>query len=297
MVAERGSGLYTEIHLEIPSLLTDAVCNYIIETTGSGLVLEEEEGSDHTGIKFYLPGGDQTAFRDKLNAYLSSLVDMKAGLSLIPEIREKAIKAIEWEEAYRSSVQPLVVAGDIAIRPPWKDRPAGARYDLIIEPRMAFGTGSHESTRGCLVAIREKLRAGMRFLDVGCGSGILSILADRMGASYIKAVDTDVLAVENCGENFLINSVNAPHDIVHGSIAACRGDDPYDFVCVNIIKSTILDMLAELESLTAPGGYLVLAGLLDNDEPEMVDQLDASGLKEFEVAADGEWRTFTVRKT
>lgn len=289
-------GRYIEVSLSIPRETADAVCNFIIENICSGLVLEEEEQSDITGVKFYLPEDDTNDYSGLLQTYLTSLVKMDSGLIEVPAISEKKIRSAEWEEEYRQSVKPIVVADDVVIRPPWEDAPQTVRYDIIIEPRMAFGTGSHESTKGCLTAIRQELSPGGRFLDMGCGSGILSILADKMGASYIKAVDNDILAVQNCGENFLINDVKAAHDIVHGSIETCDSDQPYDFVCVNIIRETIVSMLERLNALVVDGGLLVLAGLLDQDETELSEQLTLRGLNTFRVIKDNEWRTFVVRK-
>jgi ribosomal protein L11 methyltransferase len=217
-------------------------------------------------------------------------------LDSLPDIKEKSIKSAEWEDEYRKSVKVTTVGDDVAIRPPWETVPENIKYDIIIEPKMAFGTGTHETTRGCLRAIRDDFEPGMRFLDLGCGSGILSILADKMKADYIKAVDYDILAVENCGENFLINNVATPHDIVHGSIEKCDNDKPYDFVCANIIKSTILEMIERLDKLTAPGGLLVLSGLLEQDERPILEGLKTLGLSKVAIYADNEWRTLTVHK-
>jgi len=287
---------YIEVSVNVPRNLCDAVCNFIIENICSGLVLEEEENCDHTCVKFYLPQSSRNDFDQKLSTYFSSLISMGESLTQMPEITEKQVKSVEWEQQYRESVKPTVVAGDVAIRPPWDAAPVGARYDIIIEPKMAFGTCTHESTRGCIEAIRKNLRPKMRFLDLGCGSGILSILADKMGAAYIKAVDYDTLATENCGENFLVNGLAAEHDIVHGSIESCLNDQPYDFVCANIIKSTILDMLDDINCLTAPGGFIVLAGLLEQDQTEISQKLMETGLDNFEIFDDNDWRLFVVRK-
>lgn len=286
---------YVEVSFEVPRNLSDAVCNFIIDNICTGLVLEEEDGSDAVGIKFYLPENARNDYDQKLSTYLSSLISMGESLTSMPRIDEKQVKSVEWEQQYRDSVRALTIAGDVAVRPPWEPPPAGTRYDIVIEPKMAFGTGTHESTRGCLMVIRECFKPETRFLDLGCGSGILSVLADKMGARYIKAIDYDLLAVENCGENFIVNDVQAEHAIVHGSIDACQNDEPYDFVCANIIKSTILDMLEDLKRLTAKDGCLVLAGLLEQDEMEVSEQLMKLGLEQFRVRDENEWRTFIVR--
>ncbi|HPI33495.1 MAG TPA: 50S ribosomal protein L11 methyltransferase, partial [candidate division Zixibacteria bacterium] len=204
------------------------------------------------------------------------------------EIRNRA-----WEEEYRRSVQPVVI-GDIVIRPPWAPAPIATPYDIVIEPKMAFGTGTHETTRSCLRIIRQHLQPGGRVLDLGCGSGILSILADKMGAGYIKAIDYDVTAIDNCRENFRRNAVAAPHDILFGSIGKCRGDRPYDLAVANIIKSTILEMLPRLVELTGRPGHLVLSGLLEQDVPEVAAGLDRLGAADRAVLPDNEWRTITI---
>lgn len=291
-----GPESYIEVSVNIPRNLCDAVCNFIIENICAGLVLEEEEESDETCVKFYLLESRRNDFDQKLSTYFSSLISMGESLTRMPRITERPVKSVEWEEQYRRSVKPILVAADVAVRPPWEAAPAGARFDIVIEPKMAFGTGTHESTRGCIKGIRDNFKDGMRFLDLGCGSGILSILADKMGAAYIKAVDNDLLAVENCGENFLVNNVKAAHDIVHGSMGCCLGDKPYDFVCANIIKSTILDMLEDIKRLTAPGGYVVLAGLLEQDEIEVSQKLMELSMVDYDTFDDNEWRLFVVRK-
>jgi ribosomal protein L11 methyltransferase len=285
---------YTEAKVEISRLLADAVCNFIVENISSGLILEEEKGSPVTRIIFYIPLNGKKEWRGLLTGYLSCLVDDSG--AIVPHIEERLIENVEWEKQYQRSVTPIHVGEDIVIRPPWCSAKSGVKYDIVIEPKMAFGTGRHETTRLCLKIARERFKPGMRFLDLGCGSGILSVLADRMGASFIKAIDNDLTAVENCRENFKVNQVRTPSEILLGSIEKVRGDLPYDFICANIIKSTILSMLSDLAALTADKGILVLSGLLDRDEDEVSARLDQAGLTTFSILRDNEWLTYAVGK-
>lgn len=285
---------YIEAKVSVPPELVDVVCDFIVEHVSSGLVLEEVEGAAETGILFYVPEQEQKDWRAEMRTFLSRLA-AEWGVS-VPSMTERIVESMKWEEEYRRSVQPVYIGDDIVIRPPWYSLAEPVRYEIIIEPKMAFGTGSHETTRSCLHIIRKHFRDGMRFLDVGCGSGILSILADRMNAGFIKAVDYDETAVENCRENFRLNQVKSPYELIHGSIETCRQDAPYDMVCANIIKETIVAIMNSLIALTREKGFLVLSGLLDKDEEEIENLLKKMKLSDYTILRDGEWSTFTVTK-
>ncbi len=123
------------------------------------------------------------------------------------------------------------------------------------------------------------------------------MLASQMGASYIKAIDYDLTAVNNCRENFEINRVETPHEIQFGSIDKCERDAPYDFVCANIIKSTILPILPRLIRLTLPDGILVLSGMLTQDESEVTAAVFENHESRFEILRDDKWLTYTVFKS
>jgi len=292
-MAEVKPETYIEARVEVPRELTDAVCNFIIDHIAGGLILEEEEGSDSTGIIFYVPGNDDREYKRLLTNYFSALNNV---LKDIPSIRERLIKNIDWIEKYKSLVGPVTITEDVVVRPTWSELAEKVPYEIIIEPKMAFGTGSHETTRSCLQLIRLHFKSGMRFLDLGTGSGILSILADKLGAAYIKAIDYDPIAVDNSRENFVINDVKAPHEIALGSIEKCEHDRPYEFVCANIIKSTILPVLSRLLELTAPGGKLVLSGLLNTDEKDIEAALHDLKQTAYTILHDNEWSTYLVTK-
>lgn len=284
---------YIEASVSVPRELCDAVCSFIVDNIAGGMILEEEEDSPLTGITFYVPESNGSSYKQKLTDYLGQVLSDRVAP---PEIHEKLVRNIEWVEQYKATVRPLRIADDVVIRPPWELTPAETKFDIVIEPKMAFGTGSHETTRSCLTVIRNQFRAGSRFLDLGTGSGILSILAAKMGANYIKAVDYDSVAVENCRENFAINQISSPYEILFGSIEKCDGDRPYDFVCANIIKSTILPVLPRLTDLTVVDGILVLSGLLAQDERDVSISLERLGQNRFEILHDNEWITYTMVK-
>ncbi|KAA3632751.1 MAG: 50S ribosomal protein L11 methyltransferase [Calditrichaeota bacterium] len=287
---------FIEASVEVPKNISDAVCNFIIENITSGLLLEEEEGLDTLVVKFYMPDDSDDNFRQKLSYYFQSLLELDDTIDEEPDLKERVVENIEWEDAYRESIKGVIVSDKLIVRPPWEEYSGEYEYDIVIEPKMAFGTGTHETTKSCLEIILKTFKKNKTFLDLGCGSGILSILADKMGAKSIKAIDYDMVSVENCFENFEMNDVACDYEVLHGSIELCESDEPYDYVCANIIKSTILTMLDKLNSLTKSGGTLVLSGLLDDDVEEIEEHLLKIGLSDYEVLADNEWRSFTIRK-
>ena len=163
---------YIEIRVDLPKRLTDAFCDFVVENLTTGLVLEDEEGSDQTGVIFYLPASE--AERAVLvDEFLADHVGETAGRSLM--IKRTTVEAASWIDRYRQSVELTRITDDLIVRPNWI-LATDDKYQLVLEPKMAFGTGSHATTRSSLQIIRDKFQPGSRFLDMGCGSGILSIL-------------------------------------------------------------------------------------------------------------------------
>ncbi len=293
-MTESSPSEYIEAKIVVPREDAEPVCDFITMNLSHGILLEEEEDSPVTGITFYIPDNNEADFRTGLRAFLEKVFAGRE--TKIPEIQEKNIKNIEWVEAYKSSVRLLWIGDDIVVRPTWDATKVDARYDITVEPKMAFGTGTHESTRSCMKAIRDNFKDGMSFLDFGCGSGILSILASKMGARSITALDTDITAIDNCRENFEINGVIANHDLQFGSLEKCAGHQPYNFVCANILKNVILPRLNRLVELTLPGGVLVLSGLLDVDEEELTLAITGLDQTNFDIIRDNQWLTYVIRK-
>ena len=115
------------------------------------MILEEEEGAETTGVIFYLAEGQHEDYRELLERYLKDILETGTNL---PNIREKTIKDVQWVDQYKQSVRPVLIADDIMVRPPWEDPAEGIIHDIVIEPKMAFGTGTHETTRSCVAALR-----------------------------------------------------------------------------------------------------------------------------------------------
>jgi len=285
---------YTEASISVPRDIHDAVCNFIIENYAGGLVIEDSIHPDKIIIRFYLPNGGEIEYQKKLISYINSIAP---GLNFkSSDINTSVIKNVSWEKEYRNSVKPTKI-GPVLIRPPWFEKGNGSDIDIIIEPKMAFGTGTHETTRLCIKELLKLVKPDSSVLDVGCGSGILSILAARLNARRIKGLDIDRVAVNNARDNAIVNNVSNMIEIEQGSVEKARDDDQYDIAVANIIKNTILNLYADINALVKPGGFIILSGLLIEDQPAIVEMLaDYNNIENHTIFRDGQWIAVTINK-
>jgi ribosomal protein L11 methyltransferase len=205
-----------------------------------------------------------------------------------PSVRAMRLREVEqrdwlgeWKKNWRA-----VEVGRFVVAPPWDEvEETGGRIVLRVEPGMAFGTGTHETTRLCLAAI-EKHFDGASFLDVGTGTGVLAIAAARLRpAARVEACDTDAAAVEIARENARLNGVGDRVDFRVGSVGATTA--AADFVCANLTADVIVPLLPALAAVTC--GRLVLSGILAEQSAWVLGSLRKLGVPAWRVEAAGEW--------
>lgn len=194
--------------------------------------------------------------------------------------------AIDAAESWRDHVHPVVVCDDLVVRPAWlapRNDPDPDVVEVVIEPGASFGLGDHPTTRLSAFAVWRLVRPGSRVLDVGCGSGVLSIIAGVFGARRVTAVDISAAAVDATLDNAVRNGVDDRIDAGTDPIDSLAG--PYDLVLANILAPTLVSMAGELKRLTASSGRLVISGVLEDEsrhrhvlealEPMVVDETSA----------------------
>ncbi len=219
-------------------------------------------------------------------AWAMQRLGQKLGIDVKTE--ETREKNEDWIDKYKSSIQPIAV-GDFYVRPQWEN-PAEGKIDIIINPALAFGSGHHETTFSCLQAINQYVNKYDRVLDVGCGSGILSIAAAKKGA-VVDICDTDEVAVESAQENFTLNSVDFRESWIGSAHNTTRH---YDVVTANIIADVLLMIDKALKARVKEGGILILSGIID----KYVDKVEER-YKEFatvEKIQNKEWYTLILKR-
>jgi ribosomal protein L11 methyltransferase len=223
------------------------------------------------------------------------------------EVRVRPLAEQDWANAWKASYRPLRIGRRFWIVPAWERESVQldpADLPIILDPSMAFGTGLHPSTQLCLMALEDVVRPGERVLDAGCGSGILSIAAARLGANQVDAFDIDPIAARATEENAALNDLPVPIHVIAGAgpddSAFWRDEDgthrAWDVILVNILPHVIIALLeAGLHGHLAPGGRLILAGIIEEREPEVRAALTGHGLKVIRKLAMGDWVSLVVQ--
>jgi ribosomal protein L11 methyltransferase len=227
-----------------------------------------------------------------------------------PTIRE--IAEADWANAWKQQYHRLRVGHRIVIVPVWeKYSPTPGEITIHLEPGMAFGTGLHPSTRLCLEKLEHHLRAGSSVLDVGTGSGVLAIAAAKLDARSVLALDADPVAVTVAEQNIEINKVSNLVTVRHGSLPggdavprhfipngtlALLDGGQFDLVLANILAPVINSMAPALAARTAPGGHLIVSGLIDSQEKDMVQVLQDLHLEIIGRTQEKDWVALVARK-
>ena len=232
-----------------------------------------------TGLLSYIALG---RFDDELSSGLEELVN-RFGLTYT----SNAIDKQNWNALWESNFEPVLVDDFVGVRANFHDSFSGAvEHDIIITPKMSFGTGHHGTTYSVMQLMRGIDFTNKSVFDFGTGTGLLAILAHKLGAGYILAVDNDDWCIENASENIVVNNTQS---IEIQKVDNAKLDKKFNIIIANINKNIILDNLAFLSEAAVPGGVVLLSGLLVEDEPEIEAACTALGWKHQETRARNNW--------
>ena len=242
----------------------------LMEAGAGGVEVRDGEGVPMPGIEQPAPGRALVvgffAARDEV---AEAAATFGGALAEVPDQ--------DWGEAWKRGLEPLVI-GRAFVRPSWIDAPTPAgMVEIVLDPGMAFGTGTHPTTSLCLAALSDLLaaRPGASVLDVGTGSGLLAIAAKKLGGGRISGNDNDPIAVRVARENAELNGVTL--DLDERPVAAQPG--PFDLVLANILANTLVALAPAIAAQLAPGGVVLLSGILTPQETEVRAAYLAAGLR------------------
>ena len=227
-------------------------------------------------------------------ASLQEVIEKYAGMAEISYATQK-IEKQNWNEEWEKNFEPLIIGNEVSVRASFHPKPENVTYDIVINPKMTFGTGHHETTT---LMIENQLtldHKGKRVLDMGTGTGILAIMACKLGAAEVVGVEIEDWSVENARENAEAN--NCQDITVHlGDVTVIHNNQPYDIVLANINRNVLLADLAAYTNLLKAGGPLVLSGFYTEDLPVLQEEAKNCGLI-FEAArTKNNWVSAIFRK-
>ena len=196
-----------------------------------------------------------------------------------------------WNAEWESNFTPIRVGDRLLIRADFHTPDPAVEQELIITPKMAFGTGHHATTYMMCELLFEHEVARTRVLDYGSGTGVLAILAKRLGAAYVDAVDIEPPSAESTAENAATNGVELDA-VVLGELRDVPVGEPYDLILANINRNVILATAGALYERLKPGGTVFFSGILAHDEQLLVERLSAAGFRHQETRRREDWRAF-----
>ncbi len=304
---------YYELRLRINPDMEDLISEIFFENFDcEGIVLAEEtykdlemvsttEGTLRIFLKNDYEDSDEDSYED-LKYDIENILDLSREEFLSRGLSEEELGSWDftlekkenedWSKKWKEGWDVTHVTDKIAVVPDWIDyEPEQNEIVIKLEPGCAFGTGTHQTTQLCMKALEKYLKPGDRVADIGMGSGILSILAKKLGASYVYGCDTDDTVIDVAKENAVKNSVECTFEL--GS--ADKINDKFDFVCANILHFVLAEIMGDLKNIMKPDALMSLSGILDEKKQMVIDAYEQAGLELVEEIRQDQWTSFVVK--
>lgn len=301
---------WLELSVKAHPEAVESVSELLSRYTTDGVVIEEpieliDEGQEYrvlvgqpVSVRAYLPlDGTENEKRQQIEQGLWHLSSL--GSHFLSELQTRQVNDEDWANAWKEHFYVTHIGQRIVIRPSWREyTPKPQDVVLTLDPGMAFGTGLHPTTRMCLEQLEQRVKPGMRVLDVGSGSGILSLAAAKLGAQSVYAIDNSSVAIQSTIANAELNGESHRIQTKLGVLddeTAARMAGQYDIVVANIIAHIIGGIAPQLAQVLAPHGLLIASGIIEARLHDALDPLQAAGLELLEQSMIDDWMVLCLK--
>lgn len=231
-----------------------------------------------------------------LSEIMSAVKQLIENSGVKTEISTSGLSEKDWAECWKKYYKPIEIGEKLVIVPMWEDyTPGPGKVTVKMDPGMAFGTGTHETTALCAEMIEKHLPENARVLDVGTGSGILAIICSKLGAREVDALDIDENAVRVAKENCVANGVSNINCRQSDLIADAKGK--YDVICANIVADIVIRMSENVGSFLATGGTVIVSGIIETQAERVLKAFSEKGFVCFDKADKNDWNAFVFKKS
>lgn len=304
---------WTEVLIELPTEFSGKASDIVSMAAPAGFYLEDysdlEQGAWEIAHIDLID--EELLQKDRsiaiIHLYLSREENPAEALAFLRErfsaahipftLATQTVHEEDWANNWKQYFKPIETGERLVICPEWEDcgsRPG--RRVLRIDPGMAFGTGGHYTTRLCLEMMEQVIAPGVSLLDIGCGSGILSIAALLLGASRAVGIDIDPLAVKTAEENARLNGLSAPEFIALAGDLVDHVDGQYNVVMSNIVADAIISLAPQVGAHLAPDGAWITSGIIESREADVLAAFEQCGMTVLRRSASGGWLCFLTKK-
>ena len=283
--------MWQEVSLSVPFEYVEPI-SYLFDRYGYGLSMEDD-GPDRIKLRTYLPGDARQRYSHiEVGVKLASILEPLGDLTVTPLDNDA-----DWQNAWKEHFTLLRIGDRLVIKPSWIDyEPVAGDILVELDPGLAFGTGYHPTTYTCLEVLEKKTMPGMAVLDLGCGSGILTIAAVKLGAGRVVALDIDPQAVQASRQNFRRTRISEQVELDQGSLPnRLAGPGAFDLVVANISSRGIRERASDILPVLKPEGLLVASGIIDEQLPETEEALLKAGYTGLQFWPREDWVTISCR--
>ncbi len=292
---------WLELSVSAPPEFVEPLSHIFYRYGHGGVALEQEGGFNPdegetpsetawVTLKTYLPINEST---DERRNRIDVGVRLVAHVGPVTELVARTVDEDEWQNSWKDHFHVLRVGRRLVVKPTWREyEPQPEDVVIVLDPGMAFGTGHHPTTRSCLEALERLVEPGASVLDFGCGSGILSIAASRLGASSVLGVEADSSAVRVAKQNARENGVEHNVRVVEGTLPRPEvRQGEFDLAVANISAKVVSEAAGELVRAVKRGGYVIASGIIADNRGVVEEAMAAAGATQSDAVVDGDWVT------